>query len=277
MKYSFCINQAGVIRAGLLGRVNLPALALLDYIQGWFFHRKSRRVVREDGEYVWLHARHATEELPLLFNSEATSESRKNQLSRLVSLLRDAKLIETVKVGRDLYVRPSTLACEISSSRETVTKSPPIITPKHDDSITSGRDDSQSAIYNETSTSKTTRYPHSPPGGDCANGPDSGTPESEIYDAYPRKVGRPNALRAIRRAIHRHGASTVLERTRLFAQTYSGPAEFIPNPSTFFNQDRFLDDPATWQRAGSPPTLRQTLAPTRHYSPENYNQPVSNF
>jgi hypothetical protein len=93
--------------------------------------------------------------------------------------------------------------------------------------------------------------PHSPPRRDCVNDNVSMTsPEEEIYAAYPRKIGQPVALRAIRRALSKRPYEFLLERTRLFAQTCNSPAEFIPHPTTWFNQARFNDEPATWRRTG---------------------------
>ena len=72
----------------------------------------------------------------------------------------------------------------------------------------------------------------------------------QVYDAYPRKVGRPAALRQIAKAIRKHGFVTVMERTKLFAATCNAPPEYIPHPKTFFSQERFLDEPGTWVRIG---------------------------
>ena len=94
MKFTLVINQAGVVRCGLLGRVDVIALCVLDYLGGWFFCGKAKRAVVDGREYVWLHYEHAVEELPLLFNPQATVETRKNQLSRLVRGLREAGLVE---------------------------------------------------------------------------------------------------------------------------------------------------------------------------------------
>lgn len=81
--------------------------------------------------------------------------------------------------------------------------------------------------------------------------------EEEIYEEYPRKVGKPVALRAIRRALATHTADFLLERTKLFAATYTGDPQFIPHPSTWFRQERFNDVPATWNKCsnhnGKPP------------------------
>lgn len=72
------------------------------------------------------------------------------------------------------------------------------------------------------------------------------TPASEeIYQAYPRKVSRPEAMMAIHRAIKKHGFEHVLKRTKEFAEAWgtSGkPLAFVPYPATFFNQERYQDD-----------------------------------
>lgn len=71
------------------------------------------------------------------------------------------------------------------------------------------------------------------------------TPE-DIYEAYPLKVGRPAAVRSIRKAMMRHSPRHLLERTKAFAAIRGKNAEFTPHPATWFNQERFNDDPSTW-------------------------------
>lgn len=82
-----------------------------------------------------------------------------------------------------------------------------------------------------------------------------------IYQAYPRKVGRPLALRAISKALASPPLGTesatwpalLLEITVRFAAARQGEnPDFTPNPATWFNQRRFEDDPATWKTAPSP-------------------------
>ena len=292
MNWTFFINQAGVIRCGLLGRVDVPALCILDYLRGWSTCEKAKSVVVDRRKFIWLRYEHAVKELPLLFNPKATIETRKNQLSRLIRNLRRTGLVESVKVGRDLYLRPSDLAEALANSRERKgTKSAATISPSHDDTVTSprddtatpSRDDSRLTIIDETTIRETTirePIPHSPPKGDYLNGTGS-TPaslrEEEIYAAYPKKVGKPAALRAIRRALGKRPFDFLLERTRLYAQTYNGPPEFIPNPSTFFSQERFEDDPATWQRANTRPGRSGGFVPPRKFDSANYQQPVEKF
>lgn len=68
-----------------------------------------------------------------------------------------------------------------------------------------------------------------------------------IYTEYPKKVGKPDALRAIVKALGTTDAATLLSKTKLYAKSRVGEdAQFTPHPSTWFNQQRYNDDPATW-------------------------------
>lgn len=70
----------------------------------------------------------------------------------------------------------------------------------------------------------------------------------KIYAEYPRKVGKPDALKAINRALATHGADLLLERTKAYADARAGQDhQFTPHPATWFNQERFNDDPETWK------------------------------
>lgn len=84
-----------------------------------------------------------------------------------------------------------------------------------------------------------------------------------IFQAYPRHIGKRAALKAIEKAVGRHETmNATRESTRRwlwkkateYAKSPAGqkpndPAQdFRPHPSTFFNQDRFLDDPDEWQK-----------------------------
>lgn len=71
-------------------------------------------------------------------------------------------------------------------------------------------------------------------------------PAEAIYQAYPYKVGKPAALRAIRKQLKNHHVSILLSKTQAFAKARNGDMEFCPHCSTFFNQERFNDDPSTW-------------------------------
>jgi hypothetical protein len=84
-----------------------------------------------------------------------------------------------------------------------------------------------------------------------------------IYDEYPRKIARPKAIEAIKRAAQlvatkaNHAGfpdamAYLLDRTLAYskatAQWSIEDRQFIPHPTTWFNQGRFDDDPATWVR-----------------------------
>lgn len=91
----------------------------------------------------------------------------------------------------------------------------------------------------------------------------------EIYNCYPRKIGKRAAIKAIAGALSRllqgeKGSEQVFtssddvrafleHRTRMFAQSPSGRrGEYTPHPATWFNQSRYLDDESEWNRNGEP-------------------------
>lgn len=69
----------------------------------------------------------------------------------------------------------------------------------------------------------------------------------EIWEAYPKKVGKPAGLRAIKAALKKIPADELLTKTKAFRSIKAGTdIQFIPHPSTWFNQERYNDDPSTW-------------------------------
>lgn len=95
----------------------------------------------------------------------------------------------------------------------------------------------------------------------------------DIYQLYPRKVGKRAALAAIDKAISRikgtmggglfesQAIEYLTERVRLYAHVVSGwprsDRAFIPHPATWFNQDRFDDDDREWFKGAPPPSSIQ--------------------
>lgn len=78
-----------------------------------------------------------------------------------------------------------------------------------------------------------------------------------VFNAYPRRVGGQDALASISKAIKRDGLETVLEGTLEFAAAVArwpkarlvskSGTSFVPMPSTFYNNQRYiLDDRKTW-------------------------------
>jgi len=69
-----------------------------------------------------------------------------------------------------------------------------------------------------------------------------------IYESYPKRAGKPKALISIQKAISEFGFEFVMEKTVAYASArkYEDP-QFTPLPATWFNQQRFNDDPTTWR------------------------------
>ena len=77
-----------------------------------------------------------------------------------------------------------------------------------------------------------------------------------IYEAYPRKVARPAAIQAIRRALQAKSFDWLLERVQKYAACVEGSSKkFIPHPATWFNQARYDDDPKEWANTDAGPDL----------------------
>lgn len=74
-----------------------------------------------------------------------------------------------------------------------------------------------------------------------------------VYELYPKKVGKPAAIKAIIKAI-KDGADpeTLRDKAKQYAETVKGDnPDFIPHPSTWFNQARYNDAPETWRKSGN--------------------------
>ena len=78
----------------------------------------------------------------------------------------------------------------------------------------------------------------------------------EIYLAYPRHEKKPNAIRAIQKALKRFPADFILKRTKLYASTQPARSRFTPLPATWFNANQFNDDPKEWERDEGRPSNR---------------------
>lgn len=116
------------------------------------------------------------------------------------------------------------------------------------DSKVDSKDLSQNSLptYNNKTKTKTDT-PYSPPD----RGREKEKQASAIYEAYPRKVGRPVAIRAIRKHIDKVGFDTLLEKTQAYAQAVKdSDPKFIPHPSTWYSQERFNDSPESWNTSG---------------------------
>jgi uncharacterized protein YdaU (DUF1376 family) len=83
-------------------------------------------------------------------------------------------------------------------------------------------------------------------------------PIEEIYKAYPRKVGKAAAIKAILRGVQhlkargmpiREAEVYLFRRVQSYARSPAGnDGEFTPHPATWFNRGSYDDDPAEWQK-----------------------------
>lgn len=75
---------------------------------------------------------------------------------------------------------------------------------------------------------------------------DSAGQAETLYQAYPRHVGRPDAIKKIRAALKKAPFDTLLKAVEAFAATTSGKeAQYIPHPATWFHQERYNDTTET--------------------------------
>ncbi len=79
--------------------------------------------------------------------------------------------------------------------------------------------------------------PKPPRGGESDPGFDA------FWAAYPRKVGKPNGLKAWRTALKRgHDPDTITAAARRYAETRRGQdAKFTAHPATWLNDQRYND------------------------------------
>lgn len=91
----------------------------------------------------------------------------------------------------------------------------------------------------------------------------------DIYQAYPKKVGKELALASIKKALRKISAPELLEATLAYAAARKGEdTQFTCHPATWFNQGRFWDDRSTWKsppktngdsQLSQPPKPKQTV------------------
>lgn len=80
----------------------------------------------------------------------------------------------------------------------------------------------------------------------------------EIYKLYPRKVGRPAALKAIMKALKQVPFVTLKKMVAELALAWDNhDTQYLPHPATWFNQERYNDAAETW----SPKKQRENNGP----------------
>jgi len=74
----------------------------------------------------------------------------------------------------------------------------------------------------------------------------------EIYQLYPKKVAKDDAIKAISKALARVSKGTLTEAVTAYAKARIGQdPKFTPHPATWFNKARWEDDRTTWKDADS--------------------------
>jgi len=64
---------------------------------------------------------------------------------------------------------------------------------------------------------------------------------------YPKKVAKPDAIKAILNALKKHDKAMLLKVTAHYAEYVKDRDEnFIPYPQKWFNKERYNDHPSTW-------------------------------
>lgn len=71
-----------------------------------------------------------------------------------------------------------------------------------------------------------------------------------IYEIYPKKVGKPAAIKAIKSALKDKPFEELLKLTSEYNKARQGSDhKYTPHPSTFYNQQRYNDDKGTWRHS----------------------------
>lgn len=68
-----------------------------------------------------------------------------------------------------------------------------------------------------------------------------------LYEAYPRKIAKSDAEKAIKRALAREKFPVLLEAVQEFAKVNANKErQYLPYPATWFNASRWTDDREEW-------------------------------
>lgn len=70
----------------------------------------------------------------------------------------------------------------------------------------------------------------------------------QIYELYPRKVGKKEALKKIEIALREINFDEMCRIVSLYAECVKNKdPDYVPYPATWFNKGRYLDDPKEWK------------------------------
>ncbi len=79
---------------------------------------------------------------------------------------------------------------------------------------------------------------------------DQETMAETIYQEYPRKESKKDGIKAILNTMKKHDPAYLLEKTKAYASAIGWKEKnFIPYPATWFNKERFNDNPEAWEES----------------------------
>ncbi|MDP3940115.1 MAG: hypothetical protein Q8R92_18515 [Deltaproteobacteria bacterium] len=123
-------------------------------------------------------------------------------------------------------------------------------------------------------------------GGDSHNGRMTNSQAESIYGAYPRKVGKQAAIKAIRSAHaalvasgHDDPVGYLFRQAMAYAASPSGKKplgddpDYRPHPATWFNQGRYDDDPDEWQKPNGDVVRGADGLPITDYERKHHRPP----
>lgn len=221
MQFNISINQKAFTEVA--PECDIIDAAIFDFIHQFIGSGKSERI-EDNGDWYWVSYQKIIDENPILgIKTKSTIYKRVEKLINANILTRYHKNQEMAKTyfGRGdkyadiIYNKPNSQKNDPSCSKER----PP----------TSEKNDNHSTKDHSTN-----------------HIPDSVI--EDVYQLYPRKVGKKKALKKIRKALEDDISSEELkEKVRLYAESVKDKnRQFIPYPATWFNQGRYLDDPKEW-------------------------------
>lgn len=95
----------------------------------------------------------------------------------------------------------------------------------------------------------------------------------EFWAAYPKKVGKKDAFKAFQKvhAAERHLLVPAVEMQKQSRQWQAEGGRFIPNPSTWLNQGRWLDEPQKEEPERKPAADQKPVKPNQVVASMKYN------
>jgi len=91
-----------------------------------------------------------------------------------------------------------------------------------------------------------------------------------LYELYPRKKDRNDAIKAIQKALKKDSFETI--KAGLLAYKFSSDSQFIPLPATWFNKERWKGETVN----PNPNSILQPPPPPEHHSEVEYKKLLGN-